>query len=189
MKEILNLALVFFLSSYWLIVPIVFLVVMLFLLGTRKTNKGRWMIATVTLIGVVLMAWYGFGRVAYYDWQVKRLCAIDGGVKVYETVQLPTEKYNKYANKNWILPNKAKAKPSDEYFYEREIVYYHRDNPQVTRQLTRIIRRSDGKVLGEYIRYGRGGGDLPGLWEGSSFSCADIVRPPSFATSIFKEGK
>ena len=189
MKEILNLALVFFLSSYWLIVPVVFLGLMVFLWRKRKSKKGGWVVVAISLIGVVLMAWYGFGRVAYYDWQVRKLCAKDGGVKVYEAVELPAEKYNEYANKNWILPNKAKAKSSDEYFIEREIIYYHRDNPQVTRQLTRIVRRSDGKVLGEYIRYGRGGGDLPGFGEGSSFSCADIVRPPSLATSIFKEGK
>ena len=72
MKEILNLALVFFLSSYWLIVPVVFLGLMVFLWRKRKSKKGGWVVVAISLIGVVLMAWYGFGRVAYYDWQVRK---------------------------------------------------------------------------------------------------------------------
>lgn len=188
MTEILNLVLVFFMFTYWLFIPPIFLGVMYFLWRKRKSKKRRWIIAAVSLVGVVVMAWYGFGRVVYYDWQVKKMCAIDGGITVYETVELPAEMFNQYANRNWILPDKAKAKPSDEYFYEREMVYYHRSDPQVTRQQTLIIRRSDGKVLGEYIHYGRGGGDLPGPWEGSYFLCPGPTNGNNFENSIFVKG-
>ncbi|SDE53674.1 hypothetical protein [Desulfuromonas thiophila] len=132
--------------------------------------------------------WEVAGKKMYWDAQVRKLCAIDGGVKVYETVKLTPEIYEYYAGRNWVLPDKSDAKSSDEYFYEDDIIYYHRKDPQVTRSLTRVIRRSDGKVLGEYIRYGRGGGDLPGPWHGSSFSCSDITRSPSFEKSIFTKG-
>ena len=30
------------------------------------------------------------------DREVKRLCAIDGGIKVYETVKLPAERFDQY---------------------------------------------------------------------------------------------
>ncbi|MEA3452056.1 MAG: hypothetical protein U9Q83_09175, partial [Bacteroidota bacterium] len=73
-------------------VPI-FLGVMYFLWRKRKSKKRRWIIAAVSLVGVVVMAWYGFGRVVYYDWQVKKMCAIDGGITVYETVELPAEMF------------------------------------------------------------------------------------------------
>ncbi len=33
------------------------------------------------------------------DDEVRRLCAIDGGIKVYETVQLPAEKFVRYTQK------------------------------------------------------------------------------------------
>ncbi|HQN47259.1 MAG TPA: hypothetical protein PK034_09405, partial [Rugosibacter sp.] len=89
------------------------------------------------------------------DAEVKRLCAIDGGIKVYETVTLPPELIDKYGGIR--LPSKTLAKLSDEYYYELEIHYYRKGNPEMSRSHYRVIRRSDGKVLGESIRYGRGG--------------------------------
>ncbi len=145
-------------------------------------------------IGVLLfLLWFGGslweagGKKLYWDAKVRKLCAKDGGVKVYETVTLPPEMFDKYARRNWILPDKAQAKSTDEYYYEREEYYYREGNPQVTRSQTRIIRHSDGKVLGEYIHYGRGGGDLPGPWHGSSFSCRNLTKV-KFETSVFIKG-
>ena len=179
MNEIFNLALVFFLSSYWLIVPIVFLVVMLFLWGKRKSKKSRWVIAAVSLIGVVLMAWYGFGRVAYYDWQVKRLCAIDGGVKVYETVELPSGMFNRWEQLNFYRPVDGENALGAEYLVKNETKFLRPETkqPTIVRHLFQVFRRSDGKLLGESIIYGRGGGDLPGLWHPSSYSCPDLSEP------------
>lgn len=148
-------------------------------------------IGLVVVIGALWFGgafWEAGGKKLYWDAKVRDLCAKDGGVKVYETVELPPELYDYYAGRNWVLPDKSKATPVDEYFFERDIVYLHEDDPLVTRSQARIIRRNDGRVLGEYIRYGRGGGDLPGPWHGSSFSCADITRPKSFAKSIFLKG-
>lgn len=110
---------------------------------------------------------------AELDAEVKRLCAIDGGVKVYETVTLPPDKFNQWGNID--LPNKRYAKPSDEYYFESEDYYYQKGNPRLLRSRTWIVRRSDGKVLGESIRYGRGGGDRPGPWHESSFDCPPIA--------------
>jgi hypothetical protein len=121
---------------------------------------------------------------ARLDEQVRELCAKDGGVKVYETVQLPAEKFDKYGNVG--VPNKQYAKPSDEYYFETEIQFYREGNPSLERARTVMVRRSDGKVLGESIRYGRGGGDLPGPWHGTSFDCPPIVDAEGkLETSIF----
>ena len=38
------------------------------------------------------------------DDEVKRLCAIDGGVRVYETVTLPPEKFNQWGEINFYRP-------------------------------------------------------------------------------------
>lgn len=129
--------------------------------------------------------WYGGGQKVYYDWQVERLCARDGGVKVYETVKLPTERFDKWGNVG--VPNKRYVKPSDEYFFETEIEYLRRGNPSLERARTVLIRRGDGKVLGESIRYARGGGDLPGPWHQTSFHCPAIAAPgmPNLEQSIF----
>ncbi|MDY0014282.1 MAG: hypothetical protein RBS40_15515 [Rhodocyclaceae bacterium] len=118
------------------------------------------------------------------DAEVKRLCAIDGGIKVYETVKLPAEKFDQYGNVR--IPSKAKS--TDEYYYDSETIYLREGDPTVTRMVTRIVRRSDGKVLGESIRYARGGGDLPGPWHPSSFICPSPTEKPYLEPSIFLKG-
>jgi len=145
-------------------------------------------------IGVLLFSlWFGgafwevSGKKMYWDVKVRELCAKDGGIRIYETVTLPAEKYDQYANRNWILPDESQVKPSDEYFAQRELIYFRRSNPQVTRFQSRIIRHSDGQILGECVFYGRGGGDLPGPWHGSSFMCPDPLSI-QFAVSVFLRG-
>jgi len=120
------------------------------------------------------------------DAEVKRLCAVDGGIKVYETVKLPSTLRDKYGGVR--IPSKALAKPTDEYYYELDIHYYVKGNPSMSRSQYKIIRRRDGKVLGESIRYGRGGGDLPGPWHDSSFTCPAIGATPSLESSVFLVG-
>jgi len=147
------------------------------------------------VIGLVLLSsWFGWtvwevaGKKMYWDAKVRELCAKDGGIDVYEKVELPADVYEQYVNENWILPDKTDVEPKDEYYVEWKLFYYHKGNPQVSRSETRIVRRSDGKILGKYISYGRGGGDLPGPWNGSSFTCPNPAHLQNFETSVFKKG-
>jgi hypothetical protein len=128
---------------------------------------------------------------AELDEEVKRLCAIDGGVKVYETVRLPAEKFDELKRRNFVLPDKSTATPADEYYAETVRHYYRQGNPEMSRRQYRIIRRSDGKVLGESVRYGRGGGDILGPWHETSFTCPDPSNPssPKFASEVFIRGE
>jgi hypothetical protein len=121
------------------------------------------------------------------DAQVKELCAKDGGIKVYETVRLPAEKFDKYGVVR--IPSKQDAKPEDEYYYERDTTYLRTGNPEMWRSHHRIIRASDRKVMGESVRYARRGGDIPGPWHESSFGCPDISTQPSLENSIFEKGE
>ena len=123
------------------------------------------------------------------DEEVRRLCAKDGGVKVYETVKL-TPKLLDRSGRIWI-PLIGEAKESDEYYYVSEMVYLYGgktsqiEDAVMWRNNFKIIRRSDGKVLGESVSYSRVGGDIPGPWHPSSFSCRDISKYPGLETSIF----
>ena len=67
------------------------------------------------------------------DAEVKRLCAIDGGIKVYETVPLPADRFDKFGKPNFRIPSKEYLKPQDEYFYTLDIFYYREGNPEVSR--------------------------------------------------------
>lgn len=131
----------------------------------------------IILVSAVLLAWfgasfwYGGGRKIYYDAEVNRLCAIDGGVRVYETVKLAPEKFDKYGQINFYNQTQKENALGPEYVFKWDLHYIRSGNPSLHRNHNVVLRRSDGKVLGESIGYSRGGGDLPGPWQPSSFSC------------------
>jgi len=106
------------------------------------------------------------------DAEVKRLCAIDGGIKVYETVRLPAERFDsRWHFINFYKPMQDENALGPDYQFKRDQHYYRQGNPEMSRIHYQVFRRGDGKLLGETVLYGRGGGDLPGPWHGSSFSC------------------
>ena len=108
---------------------------------------------------------------AELDAEVKRLCAIDGGVKVYETVKLPPDKFNQWGQVNFYKPTQGENALGPEYIFKTERYYYKNGNPTLIRHHYQVFRRADERLLGETISYGRGGGDAPGPWEPSSFTC------------------
>lgn len=120
------------------------------------------------------------------DAEVRRLCAIDGGVKVYETAPLTPELLDGAGRIR--LPAKGDALSRVPYYYEHADAYVLSGNPSVWRSHWQIYRRSDGKLMGESVTYIRRGGDMPGPWHESSFSCPAIGTPPSIETSIFLKG-
>lgn len=114
------------------------------------------------------------------DAEVKRLCAIDGGIKVYETVKLPAEKFNQWGQINFYRPTKNEGALGAEYIFKDKVDYYRKGDPDagtgesmMARSEYQVIRRLDGKLLGQTVLYGRRGGDLPGPWHPSSFSCPE----------------
>ncbi len=113
---------------------------------------------------------------ATLDAQVRELCKQDGGIKVYEVVAVPSNRFDAYGSV--YVPHEKTAKPSDDFYYAREVTYYRRGNPEMWRSHSRVYRRSDNKLLGEAVHYARRGGDMPGPWHPSSFACpahADIT--------------
>ncbi len=119
------------------------------------------------------------------DDEVRRLCAIDGGIKVYETVTLPASRFDEYGNIK--IKSKKYAKSTDEYYLDTYSVLLKEGNPRLMRINSKVIRSSDQKIMGEFTQYGRGGGDLPGPWHGSSFSCPPL--PSKLESSIFLKEK
>jgi hypothetical protein len=121
------------------------------------------------------------------DDEVRRLCAIDGGVKVYETVKLPAERFNQWGQVNFYKPTQGENALGPEYIFRSVTKYYKQGNPEMSRSHYLIYRHSDEKLLGEAISYGRGGGDLPGPWHGSSYSCPDIIKagPNALLQAVF----
>ena len=61
------------------------------------------------------------------DAEVDRLCAVDGGVKIYETVQLPPEKSNRWSQIYFYQPIKGENALGPEYFYQLDRHYYRKE--------------------------------------------------------------
>ena len=122
--------------------------------------------------------WYGGGRKVYYDTLVNRMCKQDGGVKVYETVKLPADRFDKWGMVQPYDPTQKENALGAEYIYRSEDYFYRKGDPSMVRYRHQVLRRSDGKLLGETISYGRGGGDLLGPWHPSSYHC-----PPTSESS------
>lgn len=123
-----------------------------------------------------------FSEKARLDREVDRLCAIDGGIKVYETVILPSDKFNERGEVNFFRPTQGENALGAEYTFKWEIYDYKKGDPAsngpqesvMGRDHFKIIRKSNMKLLGEFVLYSRVGGDLPGPWAPSSYRCPGL---------------
>lgn len=173
-------------AFYWAVIPYLGLRVTRWLWRRAGTPRLKAAVAVASAAGFAGLIWMLAGQKLYYDLQVKRLCAIDGGVKVYETVRLPAERFDKYGNVR--IPAKKDAKPWDEYYYEWDIRYLERGNPELRRDHFKFYHVKDGKLLGEDVSYARRGGDFPGPWHESSFRCPSIAHESGIEKQIFLRG-
>jgi hypothetical protein len=125
------------------------------------------------------------GRQAYWDAQIKQMCAKDGGLTVYERVPISRAEVSRH-----VLPTTADGRLGftikdlahpDAPVYSVESVTILRDwGPSVSRTEAVIIRRADQVVVGKWVRYSRSGGDMPtGFSEGTSFICPDLQQVTS----------
>ena len=117
------------------------------------------------------------------DDEVRRLCAIDGGIKVYETVKLPVSRFDEFGQVR--IPTKKRAKPEDEYYWDASRVFIRKSNPEMWKSYISVYRRVDAKLLGEAISYTRRGGDIPGPWHESSFMCPEDAGQNDLNRQIF----
>ena len=151
---------------------LILIIPLLWVLFKTKNNYIR-----VAII-VLLTVWFGIPT--FNKWRadklVNELCAKDGGIKVYETVTLPKERFNQWGQFDvWDRPH---MKPNDEYFSEWEQSdilgkMYSGSYTDIAVNKTRIkvFRVSDNKVIGEAAYYQRGGGDPIGFWMPSGYVC------------------
>lgn len=106
------------------------------------------------------------------DREVDRLCAIDGGVHIYETVTLPKENFGPDGE---VFPQYRARYPNGElgpgYSYRRAESSLVQGDPALQRFHHLIVRLNDQKTLGELVVYRRSGGDLAGPWQPSTYSC------------------
>lgn len=148
-------------------------------LSHRRTTGvsilGMLLAIPVLLLLLILLA-LGFyeARKAYWDYQVRELCAKDGGIMVYETVKLPPEKFNEWGQVNFYRPTQKEQALGVEYQFRENIKALKTGAPELLRYHYEVVRRADFMLLSQTISYQRGGGDFPGPWQPSAFTCPAI---------------
>ena len=141
----------------------------------RKLSAPKNVTAAFFNFGIILIL-TGCEKVAL-DSQMDSLCKKDGGTRVYETVNLPPEMFDKLGDPFPGWPNRSREDGlGPDYKFVVETVFLKNGDPQkgegrLTRTSQRVYRRKDGKLLGESITYGRAGGDFFAFAHPSSNSC------------------
>ena len=181
---------------YWIGIPVAVFIAAKWVWRQKEASpvaKGFGILACVVALTGFL--WLAVGETWLADQKVKELCAKDGGIKVYETVKLPAERFDEFGQFR-VLP-KLYMKPSDEFFWEDDSQFYeknknpewvenHRDQSmEIIRSHYKLYRKLDNSLLGEAISYIRRGGGLPGPWHESSFICSGPTEQKSIESSIF----
>lgn len=137
--------------------------------------------AALCVVGVWLLAGCEKARL---DDEVRRLCAIDGGIKVYERTQLPKSEFNEYGQVSFY-----KATPGSElvssFVLVKEEKPYKEGNPRMWRTYFAVRRIHDGKVLGESVGYTRFGDGFEGPFHPSSFQCPQNFGEVPLLEAVF----
>jgi hypothetical protein len=105
------------------------------------------------------------------DREVDRLCAIDGGVKVFETVEVPLPVYQDFLRDPG---RRVEVIFGPDYGMTISEQFLVEGNPSLSRTERHLVRKSDKRVLGTATRYSRRGGDFIGPSAPSSHSCPAI---------------
>ena len=112
---------------------------------------------------------------AYYDWQVQRMCEKDGGAIVYEQMSISPGMFKRMRGNLGgapVVPPESARDTEVPVFLRAEAQRIREGHPSITRTEYAIIRRSDAKILGKVVYYGRGGGDFPfTVSEATYFQC------------------
>lgn len=143
----------------------------------RKQCSGMGLIGCIVAIPVVLVViafLFCEANKAYWDYKVMEMCEEDGGVTVFEKVEISKTDYPniRVTSKNsLILPSEKNVKLGYPFFYRYNINIIRQGFVNVTRHEQLIVRNRDGKILSKHISYGRSGGDFPTGFHPSHFLC------------------
>lgn len=139
--------------------------------------------APFILLGTALVAAFSYflfceANKAYWDHKVREWCEKDGGVKVFERVELTQKAFKDLGGNQYgqiPLPVEKLTKRDYPYYSEYKDILLHKGLPSVYRHESTVYRKSDRKPLGLMVSYGRGGGDFPtGILHPTHFGCSDL---------------
>lgn len=148
-------------------------------------------IASISLV-LAIAAYFGPSayRKGQMDAEVDQLCAVDGGIKVYEQVSLPANRFDGFGDPDIPLASSKSASLSDYVLIAEVRVlvaggHDGRGAPSLSRFVSKAIRVSDKKILGEAVGYYRFGGDPVGPWHPSSYTGCTYEPGKKLSRAVF----
>jgi len=147
-------------------------------------------IILMAVLAVSGCAGYVPGRQSYWDAQVDKMCETDGGMKIFDVMELTPHQYGLLLNSFGKLDIPLDANDlGDIPVIRREEATVIRDaNPRVWRYTLTVIRKADRRVLGMQVTYSRVGGDFPSPAHESSYSCPKHLEN-LFAVTVRQRGE
>lgn len=134
-------------------------------------------IALGVAIGTLwLVKYFSETEMRRLDKEVERLCAIDGGMRILETVKLPATMFDEYGRP--LVPS-GQDDTGFGYFVRGATKTLagpgQAPGARLIRDITQVVRSKDDKVIAERVIYVRGGGywleGVPGIGRGKN--CPD----------------
>lgn len=162
----------------------------------RFFQRGGAVLKLIVIIAAAMfvagIGWFTYAehRLRYWDDKVREMCVKDGGLHIFEQVSLPSSVYQSLLSVfGELSPPELDGGRGEAPIGRISLdVHLHIGVPEVVRYEQRLVRRSDGKVLGSYITYARIGGDSGFVDNPSTFACPQGAQN-WFAQIIHKQGE
>ena len=147
------------------------------------------LLVPVALVLVIVLTVVFFeGRKAYWDHRVREMCEKDGGIVIIEHVHVTAEQAAALPRNGGFygVAPESLMKSEEMVFSRTKQLVLKGGSPSVFRYETEIVRRSDRKIVGRVVEYGRGDGDFPSYAFPSSFHCPEYTRVAAAISGIFQ---
>jgi hypothetical protein len=130
----------------------------------------------IFFVAVLIGAWWGIPTYfkAKADAYVDELCAKDGGIRIFQKVKLPAERFDESGQVR--VPSASYRKPGDLFYYTTSTARLRggtnsANDLVIWRDVHELYRAEDGTKLAEAVVYVRRGGDALSWAHPSSHVC------------------
>jgi hypothetical protein len=164
-------------------------------LSFRATTSLLRNLGRAILVGLAALTLVACERFVL-DRRMEGLCKVDGGIHVYERVELPRAMFDQNGDPfpGWRA-RPAKERLGSEYELVHEMSVLKDGDPlrgegKLMRSHWKVLRSVDHKVLGDAVVYGRSGGDFLVVDHFTSKGCPErLGAPVSLIHAIFVKGE
>jgi len=150
--------------------------------------KGILILVAIVVLGPLLIAGFYEGRKAYWDAQVRGMCAKDGGVRIFEEMLISREQAGHLPHVDGVIAvtKESISDPAAPAFSKILETVVKDGEPSIFRYEQAIVRRSDQATVAKAVIYVRTGGDMPSPAFPSSFYCPPLKKMNADISTIFR---